>query len=100
LSAPGSVAHLREAVDSIVDRQIALGIDIVNDGALSKGNWFGYLNLRLSGFEQRPTVPGCNVKSSRSTVVGEFTSSDTDGSAMRSASAASLANGMTFAARR
>jgi hypothetical protein len=58
LSAPGSVAHLRETVDSIVDKQVALGIDIVNDGELSKGNWLGYLNARLSGFEQRPAVPG------------------------------------------
>jgi hypothetical protein len=35
LSAPGSVAHLRETVDSIVDKQVALGIDIVNEGELS-----------------------------------------------------------------
>jgi methionine synthase II (cobalamin-independent) len=49
---------LRETVDSIVDKQVALGIDIVNDGELSKGNWLGYLNARLSGFEQRPAVPG------------------------------------------
>src|SRR5579863_4371780 len=48
--------RLRLEVANIVRRQADAGIDIVNDGELSKGHWLAYLDSRLGGFEQK-TVP-------------------------------------------
>ena len=48
-------AQLPAAVVEIVDRQIAVGVDIVNDGEYAKaGSYGGYLHDRVSGFS---TVP-------------------------------------------
>jgi 5-methyltetrahydropteroyltriglutamate--homocysteine methyltransferase len=47
-------AQLTREVAAIVRRQAALGIDIVDDGELSKGHWLAYLNARLGGFEEQP----------------------------------------------
>lgn len=49
--------QLAREVAAIVRRQTAIGIDIVNDGELSKGHWLAYLNERLGGFEPRPISP-------------------------------------------
>jgi 5-methyltetrahydropteroyltriglutamate--homocysteine methyltransferase len=45
---------VRGAVADVVRRQVASGIDIVNDGELSKLGWSAYFASRLSGVEQRP----------------------------------------------
>jgi 5-methyltetrahydropteroyltriglutamate--homocysteine methyltransferase len=46
---------LRAAVDDVVAAQRSCGIDIVNEGELTKGgNWVTFINSRLSGFEAVP----------------------------------------------
>jgi 5-methyltetrahydropteroyltriglutamate--homocysteine methyltransferase len=45
---------LREAVAEIVQRQVACGLDIVNDGELSKPNFTDYVSARIAGCENRP----------------------------------------------
>ncbi|HEY2917712.1 MAG TPA: cobalamin-independent methionine synthase II family protein [Candidatus Binatia bacterium] len=47
----------REAVAEVVQRQIACGVDIVNDGELGKSNFSRYTRERLSGFVERPADP-------------------------------------------
>ena len=45
-------AELRSAVADVVERQRQAGIDIVNEGELTKGgNWVAFINSRLTGFE-------------------------------------------------
>jgi len=51
VTAPGSA--LRAAVDDIVRAQVALGLDIVNDGEFGKVGWATYILERLSGIEVR-----------------------------------------------
>jgi 5-methyltetrahydropteroyltriglutamate--homocysteine methyltransferase len=47
--------RLPRAVASIVDRQMALGVDVVNDGEYVKaGSYGGYIHDRLAGFEWQP----------------------------------------------
>jgi len=48
--------RVREAVGWIVDKQIAAGIDVVNDGEESK-SWLNYARDRLSGLERRDLRP-------------------------------------------
>lgn len=44
--------QLRSVVRDVVEKQRTVGIDIVNEGELTKGgNWVSYINARLSGFE-------------------------------------------------
>jgi 5-methyltetrahydropteroyltriglutamate--homocysteine methyltransferase len=50
--------QLTRQVAAIVHRQSAIGIDVVDDGELSKGHWLAYLNERLGGFEPRPVPAG------------------------------------------
>ena len=45
---------LQGAVANVVAKQAAVGIDIVNDGELSKTSWANYVLERLEGFEVRP----------------------------------------------
>src|SRR5271156_1568002 len=45
---------LREAVAETVRLQIDAGIDIVNDGELSKFNFTDYVRGRIAGYEDRP----------------------------------------------
>src|SRR5690242_12620513 len=56
--AQGLAARLREEVAAIVRKQIACGIDSVNDGELGKTNFTNYVRERLSGFEMRDFRPG------------------------------------------
>lgn len=50
-------AELENAVREVVRQQRAAGIDLVNEGELTKGgNWVSYVNGRLGGFE--PTEEG------------------------------------------
>lgn len=43
-------AHIREAVAEIVRQQVAAGVDIVNDGEMSKPSYATYIKDRLAGF--------------------------------------------------
>jgi len=50
-----SDARVHEAVAEVVRRQREIGVDIVNEGELSKGgNWVSFISERLSGFEPSP----------------------------------------------
>lgn len=44
---------VRESVADIVKKQVAAGVDIVNDGEYGKSSWANYVLERVSGFEQR-----------------------------------------------
>jgi 5-methyltetrahydropteroyltriglutamate--homocysteine methyltransferase len=44
---------LKQAVADVVNKQAEIGLDVVNDGELSKGNWLAYAATRLGGFEAR-----------------------------------------------
>jgi 5-methyltetrahydropteroyltriglutamate--homocysteine methyltransferase len=46
----------RAAVADVVEKQIACGIDIVNDGELGKSNFSRYTKERLGGFVERPAA--------------------------------------------
>jgi 5-methyltetrahydropteroyltriglutamate--homocysteine methyltransferase len=50
--------QIREAVAAVVDKQLAAGVDIVNDGEMSKPSYATYVKDRLAGFggESRPLV--------------------------------------------
>ncbi len=50
--------RLRSEVAEVVRKQVACGIDSVNDGELGKTNFNNYVRGRLSGFEARPYRPG------------------------------------------
>ena len=57
---------LRRSVDEIVEHQLAVGIDIVDDGEMGKASWITYLYERVSGLELRPTkVEGSTLPPSR-----------------------------------
>jgi 5-methyltetrahydropteroyltriglutamate--homocysteine methyltransferase len=48
----------RQAVERVVQRQRALGIDIVNEGEYTKGgDWLSFAEARFRGFEERPRPP-------------------------------------------
>lgn len=49
---------LREEVAEVVRRQVACGIDAVNDGELGKTNFTNYVRERLGGIERRAAVHG------------------------------------------
>src|SRR5919202_110837 len=48
---PAGQKELAEAVTEVVKRQVEVGIDIVNDGELSKSNFTNYVRDRLGGIE-------------------------------------------------
>jgi 5-methyltetrahydropteroyltriglutamate--homocysteine methyltransferase len=54
-SADGSAhdALLRTSVADVVQQQVAVGLDIVNDGEFGKSSWAAYVLERISGFEIR-----------------------------------------------
>jgi 5-methyltetrahydropteroyltriglutamate--homocysteine methyltransferase len=45
---------LRQAVGDVVDRQVEVGIDVVDDGEMGKSSWITYLYERVGGLEVRP----------------------------------------------
>ena len=47
-------ALLRQSVADIVSKQLAVGVDIVNDGEFGKESWANYIIRRVTGFEVRP----------------------------------------------
>jgi 5-methyltetrahydropteroyltriglutamate--homocysteine methyltransferase len=54
----GLRARIRSAVAAVVERQVEAGVDIVNDGEMSKPSYATYIKDRLHGFggESRPLV--------------------------------------------
>jgi len=50
-------ARLPLAVKDIVQKQIELGIDVIDDGEYSKPSFVTYVNERLGGFEVDPEAP-------------------------------------------
>ena len=44
---------LRRATGDIVDKQIEVGLDVVNDGEMGKSSFITYVNDRLGGIERR-----------------------------------------------
>ncbi len=54
--------RLKSEVAEVVRRQVACGVDSVNDGELGKTNFNNYVRERLAGFETRPYVPGKSPK--------------------------------------
>jgi len=56
-----SEAELRAAVRDVVDAQLRAGVDVVNEGELTKGgNWVGFINSRLAGFT--PGTEGATLR--------------------------------------
>jgi 5-methyltetrahydropteroyltriglutamate--homocysteine methyltransferase len=50
---------LREAVGWVVARQRDVGLDVINEGELTKqGDWLAFMDHRLGGFEERPVPSG------------------------------------------
>jgi 5-methyltetrahydropteroyltriglutamate--homocysteine methyltransferase len=49
--------RVRTAVSDIVRKQADLGIDIVDDGEMSKPSFITYINERLAGFEIDSSIP-------------------------------------------
>jgi 5-methyltetrahydropteroyltriglutamate--homocysteine methyltransferase len=46
-------AKLRAAVNDVVDKQRAIGLDIINEGEYTKGgDWLAYMDGRFGGFEE------------------------------------------------
>ncbi|HEY2258218.1 MAG TPA: cobalamin-independent methionine synthase II family protein [Solirubrobacteraceae bacterium] len=53
---------LRRSVADIVERQVAAGIDVVDDGEMGKTSWITYLYERVSGLEARlVTLEGASM---------------------------------------
>src|SRR5436190_23942402 len=50
-------ARIREAVADVIKRQSAAGIDIVNDGEMSKPSYATYIKDRLNGFDGESQPP-------------------------------------------
>ncbi len=50
--------RVRSAVAEIVKKQIACGLDIINDGEVGKSNFSRYARERLSGFAEREVKAG------------------------------------------
>src|SRR5262249_19343254 len=51
---PAFEARLRSAVREIVQKQIDLGVDVIDDGEFSKVDFFSYAKYRMAGIEERP----------------------------------------------
>src|SRR4051812_4895791 len=49
--------RVRSAVEEAVKKQIACGLDVINDGELGKPNFSRYARERLSGFVERAAKP-------------------------------------------
>ena len=51
---PAIDAALNTAISEVVQRQIEVGVDVVDDGELSKTSWNNYVVHRISGLERKP----------------------------------------------
>src|SRR5438477_13064809 len=56
-SSPELQQRIQAAVTDTVRAQVQAGIDVVNDGEMSKVGYSTYVNARLTGFESRVHVP-------------------------------------------
>src|SRR5262247_1487687 len=56
LDQPKNAARLREAVRQIVEKQIALGIDVIDDGEYGKPSFVSYVNEPLGGIARGKIV--------------------------------------------
>jgi len=54
-------SRTRSAVAEVVERQVAVGLDVINDGEESKRNFTTYARERLAGVEERALAPGERV---------------------------------------
>jgi 5-methyltetrahydropteroyltriglutamate--homocysteine methyltransferase len=54
-------SQTRAAVAAVVREQVAVGLDVVNDGEQSKRNFTTYARERLAGIEERVLKPGERV---------------------------------------
>ncbi len=60
--APDYEAKLAEAVAAVVEKQRAIGLDVINEGEYAKGgDWLGYIEDRFGGFEARPPKGGVHL---------------------------------------
>jgi len=55
--------RVRQSVAEVVKKQLACGLDIINDGELGKSNFSRYARERLSGFIEREAKPEDHVSS-------------------------------------
>jgi 5-methyltetrahydropteroyltriglutamate--homocysteine methyltransferase len=55
--------RVRQAVADVVKKQLACGLDIINDGEVGKSNFSRYARERLSGFIEREAKPEDHVSS-------------------------------------
>jgi 5-methyltetrahydropteroyltriglutamate--homocysteine methyltransferase len=55
--------RVRQAVAEVVKKQLACGLDIINDGEVGKSNFSRYARERLSGFIERQARPSDRVSS-------------------------------------
>ena len=53
-------ARVRSAVKEIVEKQVELGIDVIDDGEFGKPSFVSYVNDRLGGFEPDTEMPRGN----------------------------------------
>jgi 5-methyltetrahydropteroyltriglutamate--homocysteine methyltransferase len=59
---PHTDDDLRRSVQWVVDQQRSIGLDIINEGELTKGgDWLAFMDQRLGGFEERPTPTSGSV---------------------------------------
>jgi 5-methyltetrahydropteroyltriglutamate--homocysteine methyltransferase len=67
---PGMGERLRGAVGDIVRKQIALGVDVVDDGEQGKVGFIPYINERLAGYEvdteRQAVAPWAHSKEAKS----------------------------------
>jgi 5-methyltetrahydropteroyltriglutamate--homocysteine methyltransferase len=56
-------AEIANAVDDVVARQVAAGIDVVSDGEMSKPSYTTYIRHRVSGIkpDRRAAEMGCDI---------------------------------------
>jgi len=55
--------RVRESLAQVVKKQLACGLDIINDGEVGKSNFSRYARERLSGFIEREAKPEDQVSS-------------------------------------
>ncbi|HVY81970.1 MAG TPA: cobalamin-independent methionine synthase II family protein [Steroidobacteraceae bacterium] len=59
---PDAAATLTNAVEAVVARQVAAGVDIVSDGEMSKISYATYIRERVTGFDgDTPREPGLDL---------------------------------------
>ena len=65
VDARAHAARVRSAVADVVRQQVEVGLDVVDDGEMSKPSFVTYVNDRLGGFEPAPGAAGSPWASSK-----------------------------------